>query len=65
MNTAIVLKMPSRDNLVDRMSKARAIISAMSVAEESTESSIPPEHRETLYLMLADLLIRIYLTLGS
>ena len=56
MNTAIVLKMPSRDNLVDGMSKARAIISAMSVAEESTESSIPPEHRETLYLMLADLL---------
>lgn len=38
MNTAIVLKMPSRDNLVDRMSKSRAIISAMSVAEESTES---------------------------
>lgn len=31
MNTAIVLKMPSRDNLVDRMSKARAIISAMTM----------------------------------
>lgn len=38
MNAAIVLQMPSRDSLVDRMSKARAIISAMSVAEESTES---------------------------
>ena len=56
MNAAIVLQMPSRDSLVDRMSKARAIISAMSVAEESTESSIPPEHRETLYLMLTELL---------
>lgn len=56
MNTAIVLQMPSRDNLIDRMSKARAIISAMSVAEESTESTIPLEHRETLYLMLTDLL---------
>lgn len=56
MNAAIVLQMPSRDSLVDRMSKARVIISAMSVAEESTESSIPPEHRETLYLMLTELL---------
>lgn len=56
MNAAIVLQMPSRDSLVDRMSKARAIISAMSVAEESTESSIPPEHRETLYLILTELL---------
>ena len=59
MNTATVLPLravETVDSLVTRMERAKAIISAMAVAEESTESSIPPEHRETLYLMLADLL---------
>lgn len=36
--------------------QALAIISVMSVADECKSSSIPEEHRQTLYSMLGELL---------
>ena len=36
--------------------QALAIISVMSVADECESSSIPEEHRQTLYSMLGELL---------
>lgn len=44
------------DELDWQREQALAIISVMSVADECKSSSIPEEHRQTLYSMLGELL---------
>ncbi len=59
MNTAQVIPLNTGDtfdSLVIKMERAKAIVSAMAVADENPESAIPPQHRSTLFSMLSELM---------
>ena len=60
MNTAAVIALPvsviDAEELYWKREQALALISVMSIADECKSSSIPEQHRQTLYSMLGELL---------